>query len=1064
MMESDSLHTDDLATDAKVKEQLGDPEEGELEYLNSESDVDSEGDTEDQITDEVLKDNLRVIEGRLGDKNYVSLLNDNEETQKEFLREFDAYLGSKPPEKVDNVLHFMAGKRVPSPFLIRFMLDNHKDRMDDKDNAQRRPLTLAIESNQEDFIRTVLDSEYDDRALERILGLKSSDAGNGIHKAIRNISSPKLIIDLINKVSNDVLKDTDGEGCTPLHRAVEYTRCTEAQVDVVKALLERGDLALDERNKAGLSVYQHHFSTRPKGDKNTTTLAPHSKLQSESVTTSSHLSNPPHVVGDNMGNKRGTNPNKNAEDEEIPSGSSPAHPPDMVPDPNFRWSGTFKQEHGSKGSVSNISTSSANYQANVSRKTTSTPQPATIVPPARTSKKPSSATSKGPKTVSRRRGVKTVGGKVSKDTPPVSVVFADMIADEVKLQYLRSTFQDNQRNHDSAVEFLYVGHQTKHICFNLLHNYKPLTDKSLKTGSYSRFEFDTALQFVAVGPTATKKIEEPAISETRRSDMIMLFKWLKEKKVKVIIKVIVDDHKSPFHSDEGIINALGQFHIETLDWSKPDLCPETIRTVCKGVRELHLSWSGLNGMLLAWGGTDGLANLPNLTDVYLRQTSNIESEKWTNQKLVEFEKRLKNSRDLLIAKQKSVASKDALADLPRIRVHPPKAQPKGDDQQTVGSTGQEQNKETTIKDHQWLEYMDRFSSEIFTLPPEKYIRLIPDLPAELQRDVRICLIDDGVDIRHRGIMECIEEDGGKAFGAYPGDMYRGMARPFYDSTTNHGTLMANMMVRVCPFVKIASYRLDTRPGEDNRVHFTAKSAADALEYAVKQDFDIISISWTVREETGPNEDNSEYIARIKKALRQAAETKVVFCSAPDTGEMSRDELSSYVPVGSGVQGLFRIGAAKADNTPWPQAGDHNIIDYVLPGHDVREKQGHKVNQNDNSLNSGSSIATALAAGLAALMIHIVRMAVIHTYELRQQTSNEANILKLSSLKTIKSPPAMRKYFDSKAGDKMYVHVWGDFNKKGMELKAANESEDSEVRKWKIIGEMARNLVSSQNTN
>lgn len=148
-----------------------------------------------------------------------------------------------------------------------------------------------------------------------------------------------------------------------------------------------------------------------------------------------------------------------------------------------------------------------------------------------------------------------------------------------------------------------------------------------------------------------------------------------------------------------------------------------------------------------------------------------------------------------------------------------------DSQPTADSIGQEQNKQTPIKDHQWLEYMDRFSTGIFSLPPDEYINSVPNLPAELRRDVRICLIDDGVDMQHKSIMERIE-DGGRAFGAYTRDEYRGMARPFYDSTTNHGTLMANMMIRVCPFAKIASYRLDTRRGEDSSVHFTAKSAAD----------------------------------------------------------------------------------------------------------------------------------------------------------------------------------------------------------------------------------------------
>lgn len=224
------------------------------------------------------------------------------------------------------------------------------------------------------------------------------------------------------------------------------------------------------------------------------------------------------------------------------------------------------------------------------------------------------------------------------------------------------------------------------------------------------------------------------------------------------------------------------------------------------------------------------------------------------------------------------------------------------------------------------------------------------------------------------------------------------------------------------------------------------------------------MSWTVKQEMGPDEDNSKDIARLNDALRQAVKKKLVFCSAPDTGDISPDELGSYYPVGSGIKELFRIGAAKADNTPWPQAGGRNIVEYILPGHEVRERKGDEVIQDDKSLKSGSSIATALAAGLAALMIHVVRMAVIHTYELKKENSNEANIMKLISLSTIKSPATMRKTFDSMTRNKTYVHVWGNFNQKGSELKAANDSEDPKAEKRRIIAELARDIVSSKNVN
>jgi hypothetical protein len=160
-------------------------------------------------------------------------------------------------------------------------------------------------------------------------------------------------------------------------------------------------------------------------------------------------------------------------------------------------------------------------------------------------------------------------------------------------------------------------------------------------------------------------------------------------------------------------------------------------------------------------------------------------------------------------------------------VHRPKAQIGSNKAATRDGAVPEQNsQEPVVKDHQWLEIMDRFAKAVCDLPPDEYVKRLPNLPDELKRDVRICLIDDGVDTNHESISERMDNAKGKAFGTYPGEEYRGLVLPFYDSTTHHGTLMANMIARVCPYAKIVSYRLDTRQGEDERVHFTAKSAAD----------------------------------------------------------------------------------------------------------------------------------------------------------------------------------------------------------------------------------------------
>lgn len=59
---------------------------------------------------------------------------------------------------------------------------------------------------------------------------------------------------------------------------------------------------------------------------------------------------------------------------------------------------------------------------------------------------------------------------------------------------------------------------------------------------------------------------------------------------------------------------------------------------------------------------------------------------------------------------------------------------------------------------------------------------------------------------------------------------------------------------------------------------------------------------------------------------------------------------------------------------------------------------------------------------------------------------------------------MRKTFDSMTMDKMYVHVWGNFYRKGSELKAADDADDPKAEKWRIVAELARDILSSQNTN
>src|SRR5271168_291465 len=114
----------------------------------------------------------------------------------------------------------------------------------------------------------------------------------------------------------------------------------------------------------------------------------------------------------------------------------------------------------------------------------------------------------------------------------------------------------------------------------------------------------------------------------------------------------------------------------------------------------------------------------------------------------------------------------------------------------------------------------------------------------------------------------------------------------------------------------------------------------AVKFAAHRDFDIISISWTILKlERGAEGENADDIDELNKGLQTAVNNGIlVFCSAPDSGDLSPDQFNSFYPVGSTITSkFFKIGAGKGDGSPWGRTGGKRNVDYILPGGDVREK-------------------------------------------------------------------------------------------------------------------------------
>ena len=137
------------------------------------------------------------------------------------------------------------------------------------------------------------------------------------------------------------------------------------------------------------------------------------------------------------------------------------------------------------------------------------------------------------------------------------------------------------------------------------------------------------------------------------------------------------------------------------------------------------------------------------------------------------------------------------------------------------------------------------------------------------------------------------------------------------------------------------------------------------------------MSWSIER----TDENKSDIVALEKAVRDAANNRILmFCAASDGGAVS----DRSFPAKSVNELLFKIGAATEEGSKWKWVGDANYVNFIFPGYKVvQERYNEAFLQNCNFL-TGSSVATAIAAGLAALILDCVQRAALHYEELLHQ--------------------------------------------------------------------------------
>ncbi|KAK2041785.1 hypothetical protein LZ31DRAFT_501822 [Colletotrichum somersetense] len=544
---------------------------------------------------------------------------------------------------------------------------------------------------------------------------------------------------------------------------------------------------------------------------------------------------------------------------------------------------------------------------------------------------------------------------------------------------------------------------------------------------FDHLQFDSVLQYVAF-PRIQLEKKKDEVSDTRqksRTDLTFFFNWLKEKKkVKRILTVIVDDLEPPFHSDEAIEEALESFDVEILDWRRPDLDPVTLERVGKCLRKVYLQWSGRNTVLRAWSEPDGLAKILTLKSIHLNQIEDLESEERTMKNINEFEKRIRETWP---------------PGLPPPKVIRPKLT--GDIFRDGGlqlSVQMSHNDERPIDPHKWMQCMADFAKHF------RQVRVFRDpVTDQSLGPVQVALIDDGADTTHAGL-EGIKFRGQSFCHYWDGTRWR--VSPYWHSSSGHGTAMAMLIHHVCPSAIIHVIKLDTFESS-SRLQIRPESAIQAIRYAIEQGVHIMCMSWTMKpplKDSIRDEFEDEIIKAGKKGI-------LMFCAASDQGKTADQTYPHSIGTKS-----FRIGAAKATGATASNVGDADWLSYTFPGHEGTIESVYGTGIQKLEGHSGSSVANALATGLAALIIECVRLGVFHTSQTGQLDPTVA--IHKEDLSKIRKREqmdfALKSIGTNRNTGHKYIEVWQIFSRAAENLKHAGDA----TSQLDVIAGLARHFL------
>ncbi|EQB43180.1 hypothetical protein CGLO_18193 [Colletotrichum gloeosporioides Cg-14] len=519
-----------------------------------------------------------------------------------------------------------------------------------------------------------------------------------------------------------------------------------------------------------------------------------------------------------------------------------------------------------------------------------------------------------------------------------------------------------------------------------------------------------------------------------RIELVKVFDKLHELKVKKILRLHVEDRHPPSHTDASIEIALQgresflkdggtvgrePIAVETWDWRKPDLSTEVIAFAAPTVENVHLYWSGNQAVLRAWDCDEGIPRLYVTTERRLKRVTvhaapGLETRDRMLAMLNRFKQEVQRKTGGGVVVKTVIRMEGLMANMDTV-------------EDALGPVSDE----AAEKQHVWVDTMDIFRRALSSLP---------DLKGSKAPRVKLALIDDGINLGNLDDYNGSVTSSGVSY--FPGG-------PWHCSSTGHGTILANMIVRVNPWVELHVVRVQDGPSRNGGRNIFAGSAAKAIRYAIDKKVDIISMSWTIKNamtggHTSPMGNDSRNgsfsdrpsmeqrdIHALGDAIDDAAKAGILmFCSASDDIQAGAMDTLPYQKQPGYI---FRIGAATYLGQRDGHTEDVKRIDYFFPGNQVAEAKNPRSSE-PVKYHDGSSVGTALAAGLASLLIYCARIT-------EHRLADKKGQGKLSDGQ-----------YSSQWTDAKYLPVWAIFKPKADDIEKAKDED-----KWVILEKLVVQL-------